>query len=128
MTSNRKKILVVEDDKVLRNLLSDQLSRDYEIVRAEDGEQGLNFVIASKPDLIILDLLLPKMSGLDMLERVRNYPEKAIADTKVIVFTNFSKPEFFNRSRELGVNEYLIKNSNDLSSLLEKIQETFGKK
>ena len=126
MTGDRKKILVVEDDKVLRDTLSDHLGRDYEIVQAEDGEQGLNFILDSRPDLIILDLLLPKLSGLDLLDRVRKYPEAGVAKTKVIIFTNFSNQEFMSRAQELGVAEYLVKTLNDIPSLMKKIQETFG--
>ena len=125
MTSNRKKILVVEDDKILRDTLSDHLGRDYEIVQAEDGEQALNFVLDARPDLIILDLLLPKLSGLDLLERVRKYPETDVARTKVIIFSNFSKPEYLTKAQQLGVAEYLVKTLNDIPTLMQKIKKNF---
>ena len=120
---DRKKILIIEDDKVLRNALSDHLSRTYEIVQAEDGEQGLNFILDFKPDLIILDLLLPKISGLELLERVRKYPDAAIAGTKVLIFSNFSSQEYLTKAESLGVIEYLVKALTDMQDLISKVQK-----
>ena len=122
MTNSRKKILIVEDDNDLRDLLSKHLNRYYEIGQAEDGEQGLNFIINFKPDLVLLDLLLPKLSGLEMLERVRKHPDAAVAGVKVIVFSNFSTPEFILKARELQVRDYLVKSNTDIKDLIKKIE------
>jgi len=118
----KKKVLIVEDDASLRTSLSDMLSRHYELVLAPDGEQGLSFVSSFKPDLILLDLLLPKLSGLDMLEQLRKFPDPAQANTKVLVFSNFDKQEYMARAQELKVSGYLIKASTNMIDLLNNIE------
>lgn len=123
MTDNRKKVLIVEDDNMLRDILSDQLGRDFEIVKAEDGEEGLKFAKEFKPDLIILDLLLPKLGGLDMLEMLRKNPDKDIAEAKVIILSNMFDKSFVVRAQSLSVITYLVKGNTDVRNVTEKIKE-----
>ncbi len=120
---NKKKILIVEDDSDMRNLLSDHLSRSYEIVQAADGEQGYNFILEFRPDLVLLDLLMPKLPGLEMLERLRKNPDKALANTKVIIFSNFGDPEYMLKAKELKADEYLVKANTDLEEVAKKIEK-----
>ncbi len=75
MPDPRKRILIVEDDNMLRNILSDHLSRYFEITQTADGEQGYAQILEFRPDLVLLDLLLPKLSGLEMLEQLRKHPD-----------------------------------------------------
>lgn len=124
MPNPRKKILIVEDDNMLRNILSDQLSRDYEIVQADDGEKGMQYILDYKPDLVILDILLPKLEGLEMLDRVRKYPDPAVAETKVIIFSNFSTAEQIQKAKVLNVADYLVKANTSLDDLVAKIKES----
>lgn len=119
----RKKILIVEDDNVLRNILSDHLSRNYEISQAEDGETGYSGILEFRPDLVILDLMLPKLSGLEMLERVRQNPDPDIAATKVVIFSNFSSSEYILKAQVLNVKDYLVKADTSIDGLVAKIEE-----
>lgn len=123
---NKKKILIVEDDSDMRNVLSDHLSRSYEIVQAEDGEQGYNFILNFKPDLVLLDLMLPKLPGLELLERLRKNPDQALANTKVVIFSNFAEPELMLKAKSLNANEYLVKSNTDLDELAKKIEKIIG--
>jgi len=127
MDSGRKRILIIEDDSVLRNMLSDHLGRTYEIAQAEDGEQGLGFILDFKPDLVLLDLLLPKLSGLDMLHRLRDYPDKNVANTKVIIFSNFSSQENIMKAQVLNVSDYFVKANTDINDLVKKIEAILTK-
>jgi DNA-binding response OmpR family regulator len=124
MSGDRKKILIVEDDNVMRNLLTDQLGREYEIVQAENGELGLKFAESFRPDLIILDLLLPVLGGLDMLELLRKKEDPELANTKVIIFSNFSDNTFLLRAQGLNVLGYYIKANTEIADLLEKIKKS----
>ena len=121
--STQKKILIVEDDNDLRNILSEHLGRYYEIAQAEDGEKGYSFILDFKPDLVLLDLMLPKLPGLELLERLRKNPDTTLAKTKVVIFSNFSKPEYMTKAQELGASDYLIKSDTDLNELIKKIEK-----
>jgi DNA-binding response OmpR family regulator len=123
MTPNRKKLLIVEDDNMLRDILSDQLSREYEIAKAEDGEQGLKFAKEFKPDLIILDLMLPKLGGLDLLEMLRKNTDPEIANVKVIILSNMFDKSFIGRAQNLSVATYLVKGNTDVKDITGKIHE-----
>ncbi len=124
MPNERKKILLVEDDNTLRNILSDNLSRTYEIAQAGDGEKGLQYAQEFKPDLILLDILLPKLTGLEMLEQLRQNPDSAVANVKVIVFSNFSSNEYILKARVLNVADYIVKANIDIQGIVKKIEET----
>jgi len=120
-----KKVLIVEDDRAMLDILSDHLGRTFEIARAEDGEQGFKFIQDFKPDLVLLDLLLPKLPGIELLEKLRKLPDPAIANTKVIIFSNFSSEEYFKKAQEFHA-EYLVKSLTDLPVLVEKIEKTLA--
>src|SRR5579863_6001237 len=85
-----KKILVVEDDKALRDILVDKLSAffNYNILQAADGEEAVAIIFSQKPDLVLLDLLLPKMDGFAILEKIRKDADAGISSIKVIVLSN----------------------------------------
>lgn len=115
-----KKILIVEDDDFLRSLAVSKLEKAaYKVVTAADGEQGLKMATDEKPDLIILDLMLPGMSGFDVLESVRK--DESLKDTKVIVFSNLGEDADVKRCTNLGVADYLVKANFTLDELVEKV-------
>jgi len=120
-----KKILIVEDDRAMRDALSDRLSRTYEIAQAEDGEEGYKFILTFKPDLVLLDLLLPKLPGIELLEKLRKHPDLAIANTGVIIFSNFSSEEYFQKAKQFNA-QYLVKALTDLPDLVKKIEKTLN--
>src|SRR5215212_9401853 len=102
------KIMLVEDDNNLREIYGARLQAEgYEIVSARDGEEALALAVKEKPDLIISDVMMPKISGFDMLDILRSTPE--IRETKVIMMTALSQKEDQERGEKLGANKYLVK-------------------
>ncbi|KKQ35175.1 MAG: Response regulator receiver domain protein [candidate division WS6 bacterium GW2011_GWA2_37_6] len=118
-------ILICEDDLNLRNLLSLKLKNEgYEILSAAEGSAGLEMALEKKPDLILLDLLMPGMKGDAVLAALRNDPWGKTA--KVIILTNVSNDD--KMMKEIGANNpvfYLVKSDNSLKELIDKIKETF---
>lgn len=102
------KIMLVEDDNNLREIYEARLlAEGYEIVAARDGEEALALAVKEKPDLIISDVMMPKISGFDMLDILRSTPETK--DTKVIMMTALSQAEDKARADKLGADRYLVK-------------------
>ena len=102
------KIMLVEDDNNLREIYEARLlAEGYEIVSAEDGEQALALAVKEKPDLIISDVMMPKISGFNMLDILRSTPETR--NTKVIMMTALSQAEDKARANKLGADRYLVK-------------------
>jgi CheY-like chemotaxis protein len=85
MTST-KKILVVEDDGMLRKVMSDKLKvLGYDVYQAEDGQEAIDLILDKRPHLVLLDLLIPKIDGFVVLQKIREYPDAEIANTRVMV-------------------------------------------
>jgi CheY-like chemotaxis protein len=125
---NSKKVLIVEDDASYRDLLSAYLSaHGLEVAIAEDGSQAMEKLLFHLPKLIILDLLLPKVKGLDVLKRIRGYPDKSIADTLVIVLSNLSTSEEIEEVKSLNVEAYLVKSENNFEEILKVVREKLFK-
>jgi len=103
-----KKILLIEDDKFLRELMVKKLlTMEYDVVSAVDGESGLSMIKEVKPDVILLDLILPGMNGFEVLEKAKQDPE--IADIPVIILSNLGQKEDIERGQELGAVDFMIK-------------------
>lgn len=114
------KILVIEDEAVLQKAMSDMLSEyEYESIQAIDGEQGLALAEAEKPDLILLDLVLPKKHGLEVLEALKS--QENTKNIPVIVLTNLEEKEDISRAMELGAKSYMVKADYDISEVIKKI-------
>lgn len=120
-----KHILVVEDDQPLRHALSVKLEKaGYRISQAQDGEAGIESAVQSHPDLILLDLLMPKLDGLGMLQRLRREPWGK--DLPVVILTNVNDVE---KVQEAVVNQafdYLVKADWTLEQIIEKVREKIG--
>ena len=117
-----KKILLVEDDNNLREIYGARLlAEGYDIVSAKDGEEALSMAVAEKPDLIISDIMMPKISGFDMLDILRATPQTK--DTKVIMMTALSQAEDRERGERLGADRYLVKSQVTLEDVVKVVQE-----
>ena len=117
-----KKILIVEDNESLCRIMADTFSDEgFEVQTANDGEAGLAAALKWQPDLILLDILMPKLDGKEMLERLRAEPggEK----TKVIILTNSGSGQQVLEFMNLGVTDYLTKADWELSNLVEKVKQ-----
>jgi CheY-like chemotaxis protein len=116
------KILLVEDDNNLREIYGARLSAEgYEIVSAPDGEEALAIAVKEKPDLIISDIMMPKVSGFDMLDILRNAPETK--DTKIIMMTALSQAEDKERADKLGADLYLVKSQVTLEDVAASVHK-----
>lgn len=116
------KIMLVEDDNNLREIYEARLlAEGYEIVAAQDGEQALALAVKEKPDLIIADIMMPKISGFDMLDILRSTPETK--DTKVIMMTALSQAEDKARADKLGADRYLVKSQVTLEDVAKVARE-----
>lgn len=116
------KILIVEDDKFLRDLIERKLVQTgYQIITATDGEEGLKTVGEQKPDLVLLDILLPSMSGWEVLEKI-----KADANMKkipILILTNLGEKEDVEKGLKMGADDYIIKAHFTPNEIIEKVEK-----
>jgi len=127
MEKNGKKIVIIDDEEMLLGPLVELFEAEgFEVGSAKDGEEGLKKVTEVKPDIVIVDLTMPKMDGLTMLSKLRGIEgEKNIP---VIIFTNTSDAEKINKAIEGGANEFLIKADWKLGDLIKKVKDKLGVK
>ena len=119
------KIMVVEDDASLREIYSIRITAEgYEVVSAGDGEEALAVAVREKPDLILSDIMMPKISGFDMLDILRSTPETA--DIKVVVMTALSAEDQRQRGERLGADRYLVKSQVGIEDVVNTIHEVLG--
>ncbi len=119
-----KKILIIEDESALQKTLGEVLSQQgYEVLPALNGEVGLKLAQSEKPDLILLDLVLPKIHGFDVLKKIKDNPETK--EIPVIILTNLESMEDVKRAMELGATTYLVKANYSLEELTIKINQVF---
>lgn len=116
------KILVVEDDKFLREMISRKLDKEgYEVVQAVDGEKGEVKIKEEKPDLVLLDLILPGIDGFEVLERTKKDPE--VANIPIIILSNLGQKSEVERGLNLGAIDFLIKAHFTPGEIVKKIRE-----
>ncbi|MFH0987453.1 MAG: response regulator [Patescibacteria group bacterium] len=116
------KLLIVEDDKFLRDLLSKKLSEEnFSIATAVDGEEGVKKIQEENPSLILLDLILPGMNGFEVLKKSKENP--VTKEIPVIVLSNLGQKEDVDRAIKLGAKDYLIKAHFTLEEIVEKIKK-----
>ena len=119
-----KKILLVEDEAALRKTLGAVLKQEgYKMLLASDGETGLRLAKTKKPDLILLDLVLPKLHGFDVLTQLKSDP--STKQIPVIIMTNLEKIEDIEKAIEMGATTYLIKARYSLEEVVEKVRKIF---
>jgi DNA-binding response OmpR family regulator len=119
------KILLVEDDFSLRDIYGARLQADgHTVVTASDGEEALAVAMREHPDLIVLDVMMPKISGFDVLDILRSTPETKT--TKVIMMTALSQEADRQRGESLGVNKYLIKSQVTLEDVMSAVKGVLG--
>jgi len=121
MSLRKKKILMIEEDYFLRKIYKNKLtSIGFEFIEATNGEEGLNKLISEKPDLVLLDLILPKKNGFDVLIEIRK--NKEFKDTLVIILSVLSQKSDIKRGLDFGAQEYLIKSEMSLSDVVDKVK------
>lgn len=126
-TQPKHTILIVEDEVSLRNALCNKLMREgFNILEAKNGEEGLEVALREKPDLILLDIVMPKMDGMAMLTKLRE--DQWGKDAKVIMLTNLSDNDKIAKSLENGAFEYLVKTDWKLEDVVAKVRERLTEK
>lgn len=125
MEVNMTKIMLVEDDKSLREIYGVRLlAEGYEIISAGDGEEALAMAVKEKPDLILSDVMMPKISGFDMLDILRSTPETK--EIKVIMMTALSSEDQRARGEKLGANRYLVKSQVGIEDVVRTVHDVLA--
>lgn len=116
-----REILIIEDDKFLRELISQKLIKEgYDIDSAIDGEEGIKKIKEKKPELVLLDLILPGIDGFEVLTQMRE--DSSIPTPPVIILSNLGQKEDVERGLKLGAVDYLIKAHFTPGEIIEKIK------
>ena len=124
-SSFMKKILFIEDESALQKTFGDLLGREgYQVIPAINGEIGLKLAESEKPDLILLDLILPKVSGFDVLKSLKLKEETK--NIPVVVLTNLEGVDDVEKVMELGATTYLVKTQYSLEEVVQKIKKALG--
>jgi len=117
----KKNILIIEDDEFFRELLRKKLlTIGFSIIEAANGEEGIDLTKQKKPDLIILDLLLPNIDGFEVLSKVK--ADTNTSSIPVIIVSNLGQQEDVERGLKLGASDYMIKSQFDIDSIVTKIK------
>lgn len=125
MPSNAKKILLVEDDDTLADVYQTRLSAEgFDIKRVPNGEEALATALEYHPDLILLDVMMPKVSGFDVLDILRNTPDTT--NVKIIMLTALSQDSDRERAESLGVDDYLIKSQVVIADVVDRVKHHLG--
>jgi len=121
-----KKILLIEDEEIMVNLLQRKLTQEgYEISVARDGEEGLKLIREAVPDLVLLDIIMPKKGGFEVMEAMQE--DKELREIPVIIISNSGQPVELDRAKELGAKDWLIKTDFDPQEVLDKVVKQIGK-
>lgn len=121
----KKKILLVEDDNTLASVYQTRLSAEgFDLKRVPNGEDALAAALEYKPDLVLLDVMMPKVSGFDVLDIIRNTPETT--NVKVIMLTALNQESDRKRAEDLGVDDYLVKSQVVIADVIERIKHHLG--
>ncbi|MDZ4385163.1 MAG: response regulator [Candidatus Moranbacteria bacterium] len=119
----KKKILIVEDENSIHNALKEfLLTENFDVISAGDGELAVKLAKSEKPDLISLDIILPKKDGFEVLTELRE--DGRTNKIPIILLTNLERTEDIGRAFDLGVSTYLVKSNYNLKEIADKIKET----
>ena len=120
-----QKILIIEDDRALQSALVEMLSQEgYETISAYDGQEGMEKAEVEKPNLILLDLILPKKDGYEVLAEIKKGSDKNIP---VLILTNLEEIDNIQRALDLGAKTFMVKSDFSLRDIIEKIKENLQK-
>lgn len=117
-----KKILIIEDEEVIINLLQKKVIREgYQVSIARDGEEGLRIMGEEKPDLVLLDIIMPKLGGFEVMEEMQKNSE--LKKIPVIVISNSGQPVELDRAQKLGAKDWLVKTEFDPQEVIDKVKK-----
>jgi len=121
------KILLVEDEQIMLNLLQRKLTEEgYEVSIAKDGEEGLKVMEEIKPDIVLLDIVMPKKGGFEVMEEMQKDPN--LKRIPVIIISNSGQPVELSRAQKLGARDWLIKTEFDPQEVIDKVKKQLWQK
>ncbi|HUW72168.1 MAG TPA: response regulator [Candidatus Humimicrobiaceae bacterium] len=121
-----RKILLIEDEEIMIDLLQKKLIKEgYDVSVARDGEKGLEAMKEVKPSLVLLDIVMPKMGGLEVMEEM--VKDKELKKIPVIVVSNSGQPVEIDRAQKLGAKDWLIKTEFDPQEVIDKVVRQIGR-
>ena len=121
MNEQKKKILLVEDDMALAAVYRSRLEIEgFDVREVHNGEDALSATVEYRPDLILLDVMMPKISGFDVLDILRNTPETA--NVRIVMLTALSQPKDKERAESLGVDDYLVKSQVVIGDVVARVK------
>ncbi len=121
-----KKVLLIEDEELMVNLLEKKLAQaGYNVFVARNGEEGLKIMRETKPDLILLDIIMPKMGGFEVMEEMNK--DDNLKGIPVIIVSNSGQPVELDKAERLGARDWLIKTEFDPGEVIEKVKKQIGK-
>lgn len=122
---NGQKIALIEDDEILARVLNEELAEaGFDVSLAFDGEAGLELVKSKKPNLVLLDIVMPKKDGFAVLEELKRSP--TTKTTPVIILTVLGSDEDIKKGLELGANDYIVKSQHAVGEIVEKVKQFFA--
>jgi CheY-like chemotaxis protein len=120
-----KRILIIEDEEILMNLLQRKLTQEgYEVSIARDGDEGLKLMKEASPDLILLDILMPRMGGIEVMEAMQK--DNGLKNIPVVIISNSGQPVEIDKAQKLGAKDWLIKTEFDPQEVVEKVKKQIG--
>jgi len=121
-----KKILLIEDEEIMVDLLQKKLTQEgYKISVARNGEEGLKTVRKIKPDLVLLDIIMPKIGGFEVMEEMAK--DKDLKEIPIIIISNSGQPVELDRAQKLGAKDWLVKTEFDPREVLDKVVKQIGR-
>lgn len=122
-----KKIIIIEDEEVLLNLLQRRLTQEgYQVEIAKDGQEGLKKIREEKPDLILLDIIMPIMGGFEVMEELSR--DKKLKKIPIVIISNSGQPVEIDRAKELGAKDWLIKTDFEPQEVIDKVKKNLPKR
>lgn len=122
----KQKIVLIEDDETLAEVLYSEFTEaGFEVVPAFDGNEGLRQVKEKKPDLVLLDLILPEKNGFEVLEELKKSPDTS--EIPVIILSLLGEDEDIKKGLKLGADDYIVKSSHAIAEIVEKVKNFFAK-
>jgi len=121
-----KKILLIEDEKIMINLLEKKLTQEgYDVRVAVNGEEGLKAMREEKPDIVLLDIIMPKLGGFEVMEEMGKDP--VLKEIPIVIISNSGQPVELDKAKELGAKDWLIKTEFDPQEVVEKVEKQIGR-
>lgn len=120
--TKKKNILVIEDDKFYGNIFKTKFAQEgYDVILATNGEEGLGLAKNNKPEVILLDLIMPVKDGFETLKELKDDPN--LKGVKIIVLSNLGQQDDINKAKALGADDYLIKANISLQEAMDKVKK-----